>query len=237
MVKSEHKRQQKLARKQAKDRKRHQQEIIKRQQMSSLGGQMTLSAGGKLLFCGVGDMSEGLCYVGLARLAPNGSWACSLFLVDRYCLGVKNVAAGFWDENMRKRAFGNLEPVAPDVARGLVESSIEFAARAGIKPYGDYAKVAPLWGDIQRGSIEGQYELGKDGKHFYIAGPFDDAARQRAIVSLLQSNLGTGNFHYVVGGPRSSESLEQGYPFDEFDDGEDQDVLENVEYLRIDKVD
>ncbi len=237
MVKSEHKRQQKLARKQAKDRKRHQQEVIKRHQLASLAGQMTLSARGKILFCGMGDMSTGLGPVGLARLAPNGSWTCSLMLVDRYCLGVKNAFGGFWDEESRKRAFGPLKPVAPEVARGLVESSIEFAARAGIKPHADYAKVAPLWGDIPRGSIEGLYEMGQDGKHHYISGPWDDIGRQRTILSLLESHLGAGNYYYTVGGPPSIEFSEQGRFFDELDEGEDPDVLENVEYLRIDKVD
>lgn len=201
MVKSEQKRQQKLARKHAKDRKRHQEETRKRQQLASLQGQMMSACQGKIELCCISNQLDGgLGYVLLARRAGPGQLAYFMVLVDTYCLGVKQALGGIVaDSTVRKQAEqSGMESIEPSVARGLVESAIEFASQAGLKPHADYEKVFALWGDIPRGSIEGHYQMGHDGKHLYMPGPFEDSARQMAILATMNRHLGEGEARFTV---------------------------------------
>lgn len=201
MVKSEHKRQQKLARKQAKDRKRHLLEAQKRQQLSSLQGQMIQCAGGKIEYCGLNPIIEkGLGYVGLARRAPDGQLAFAAILVDIYCMGVKQALGNLLSVSKVRGHIENLglQPIAPGLARGLVESAIEYAQIVGLKPHPDYDKVAPLWGDIPRESIEGHFELGFQGEHLFIPGPMEDKARQFAILATMNEHLGEGRARFSI---------------------------------------
>lgn len=195
MVKSDQKRQQKLARKQAKDRKRRAELVHNRQLTSSVHGRMLQASTGEIVFCGVNQQikSQGMGAVVLVRRCSNGLLAYSCMTVDTYCLGVKDAFGGVCSlDNIRNLIDKcRVEPVAPELARGLVQAAIEFARTAGFEPHPDYRNVAPLWGEIEPAGIEGHYEMGLNGKHVYFQGPFDDVSKQMRIMQTLEAHFGS----------------------------------------------
>lgn len=195
MVKSDQKRQQKLARKQAKDRKRRAEVMQNRHLTSSVHGQMLQASTGEIVFCGVASYvkNRGLGSVILVRRCSNGSLAYFCVMLDTYCLGVKDAFGGESSVDKIRLMIEKTcaEPVAPELARGLVDAAIEFARTAGFEPHPDYRNVIPLWGEIEPASIEGHYELGRNGKHLYIQGPFDDVGKQLRIMKTLEAHFGS----------------------------------------------
>ncbi|MCM2374861.1 hypothetical protein [Aporhodopirellula aestuarii] len=226
MAKSEQQRQKKLARKKAKDRQKKQQIARQKQQLASLTGKMSAASNGRILHCMVGEFDQGMGSVVLARQAPSGLAAIAIFLLDTYCLGVKDIIAtcrnpSEWGEVLQGMADRQgLKAVRPGIARGLVEATAEYAESLGLSPHPDYPKAQLLWGDVEAESVAGLYEFGRNGKPCYVAGPHDDAATQSLILGKLDKNLGRGNYNFVLGGPADGFSL-LGSTFGEEDWGDD----------------
>lgn len=72
---------------------------------------------------------------------------------------------------------------------------IEYAAQFGFAPEKDFALSQYLL--APRGELEEPYHItfGKDGKPFFIAGPYDNTA---LIVKQLEKTAGPGNFDYLI---------------------------------------
>ncbi len=231
MSKMEQQRQRKLAKKQAKDRAKHKMIARKQNELSSLAGKMNASSRGKIIFCGISESIEadGIGYVVLAREGVGGLIAVVCYLVDMGCLGVKDIAANFQYPSDARERLEELQErgvvaESPEKALGLVQAAVAYAQSLGFEPYADYRKVTPLWGDTVPGSVEGVYEFGREGKPFYFVGPFDDSAKQRFILQVLEQRCGVGGYHFTVtsdafaGSGFHTDSL----PMD-FDDDEDGD--------------
>ena len=139
----------------------------------------------------------------LARQQPDGNICFGTYLVDNYCLGLKNTFAnaGFsrtrYEKEVRdpmSRRSTMVECTA-ELAHQMIYGSIEYAAQFGFTPQKDFALsqyvLAP------RGELEEPYHLtfGKDGKPFFVAGPYDNAA---LILRQLEKNPGPGNFTYFA---------------------------------------
>ena len=199
------KRQKKLERRTAKRQdKKHK---IVRAQSAGLADRMTAAAKYPVLQAWVQDVyyTEGIGSVLLSRELPDGSVAVAVFLVDRYCLGVKNALADVFTRlRLRKQvraanagAVSSQQRVAGAGAQ-LVESAVAYAGNLGFAPHPDYHKAKLLFGTIDANECTEEFELGKDGKPFYVAGPNDSLQRSRQIISILNSKLGPGGFDYLV---------------------------------------
>lgn len=123
------------------------------------------------------------------------------YLVDVYCLGVKN-ALGPKVMNDRDLPafcdmfFGGFEhagaPIeAPlELARHLVWGGIDYARELGFEPHPDFPAAAGHLGPWEETSA---ITFGKDGEPFYIQGPHDDPNR---VMRTLNRSVGGGNFHF-----------------------------------------
>jgi hypothetical protein len=151
---------------------------------------------------GSGSGESGLVGVLVARDTGSTVLACG-FLVDVFCLGVKNTNG---PKTMDRRklpefswtffsAWSNRPPVpAPlELARHIVFGAADYARSLGFEPYADFAKGAALLGDWEAGSSD--VTFGQDGKPFYINGPRDDTY---GIMAKLRRAAGDGNFDYLV---------------------------------------
>src|SRR5690242_20277717 len=126
------KRQKKQERKAAKRKSKHQE--LARAQHTGLAERLTAAAKYPVLHSWVTDdlWTQGMGYVCLSRTLPNGSVAFALFLIDRYCLGVKNVLADVagrftYDSKMRQTLSRfTAEDVSPACARKIVEGAAEY---------------------------------------------------------------------------------------------------------------
>jgi len=145
----------------------------------------------------------GIGQVVVTRFKASGASETGVFLVDVYCLGVKN---GFFVksepgeyETLLQRMFAESEPVplgAP-CARKLVESSVAYAAKLGIPPHRDYKKACRVLGGINARDCETEFVFGKDGKPFYMQGPNDSPAFVRKVLFNLENRCGEGNYHFT----------------------------------------
>ncbi|MDQ3153485.1 MAG: helix-turn-helix domain-containing protein, partial [Actinomycetota bacterium] len=152
--------------------------------------------------------AEGLTGVIVARRArPQRVSVCG-YLVDTYCLGVKN-ALGPETMNDRdlpafRRGFfaafeGAGEPLAAplEMARHLVWGAVDHARQLGFEPHRDFDPAAGhLGGPWQDTSA---ITFGRDGVPFYISGPHDNP---NAVLRTLTRSVGEDGFDFLaaVGG-------------------------------------
>jgi hypothetical protein len=151
---------------------------------------------------GAGETEEsGLVLVVVARERGSSVRVCE-FLVDTWCLGVKN-ALGPKPVERRKlpsfcadafRSYPGVPVAVPLVlAQRIVFGAIGYARGLGFEPHADFAKAVGHLGEWD-GVCD--LEFGRDGMPMYIEGPHDDTWR---IMRTLRQNVGDGNFHYLVG--------------------------------------
>lgn len=152
----------------------------------------------------------GIGYVILGRTMSPAEVATGVFLVDMYCLGIKNAYyTEATHEQMREMIDkmsdeGNsLVDIAPECARKIVDGAIAYAKEFGFTPHADYPPAGALFGDIDAGACPTEYEFGKDGKPLYVSGPNDTPAFIRKVIRTLTAKVGEGNFDFMVevGGP------------------------------------
>ena len=126
------------------------------------------------------DGGGGLVTVMVARPDPRTRSRVCVYLVDTFCLGVKNVigpdvVSTRRLDKLRHTVFaGYDEPgvSAPlELAQHLVFGAVEFARGLGFEPHRDFATVADHLG-MWSGSCPIQF--GYNGSPFYIQGPYDD---------------------------------------------------------------
>ncbi|MFT5083326.1 MAG: hypothetical protein ACI9Y1_001368 [Lentisphaeria bacterium] len=151
----------------------------------------------------------GIGYVIVTRKTPDGSIAVSAFVVDVYCMGVKNalfkVAGEHEYENTLKPRLTErsgeeiFEHVHPSCARKLVEGAVHYAKELGIAPHQDYKNAKGIFGSVDAGSCAEKYVYGgNNGKPYYIRGPNESVVEAKRIVSQLKMKCGDGNFEYLL---------------------------------------
>jgi hypothetical protein len=125
---------------------------------------------------------------------------CS-YLVDTWCLGVKNAMG---PKRMGSREFEALRrhcyapwrshgiSIPLELAQHLVLGAVEFARRLGFEAHPDFRRARPALGGWEGPSA---ITFGMDGKPHYINGPYEDPQR---VLATLDRTVGRGGFHYTV---------------------------------------
>jgi len=145
---------------------------------------------------------QGIGEVLITRSLPDGRLATGIFLVDIYCLGVKNAFITIRTLSEIRERFMDAQPmveVSPSYARKLIEQSVEYARHLGFEPHEDYDDAQVVFGDIDPAACEDTFVFGKDGKPFFINGPYISPQRSEIIIKKLKDKLGPDGFHYLVG--------------------------------------
>lgn len=191
---------------------------------------MTVAAQAPLHECLMGqDMFEtGMGTVLVSRTMSNGFMGVSCFLLDVFCLGIKNayfVVESRAEYQWRREQIGSHErlvAIAPEYARKLVEDTEAYARDLGFAPHPDFQLAQRLLADIDATACHTGFPFGKDGKPFYIVGPHDTPQRMHNILETLTRRCGPQGFHYLV---LADDPLE-------FETAEDDTVIE-AEYHRL----
>jgi hypothetical protein len=141
----------------------------------------------------------------LSRFRSGGRVESGVFLLDVFCLGVKNAMFAQLDvteyENEllgRYSAPDPLESIEPSCARKLVEDAVRYAAGLGFGPHPDYKKGCRVFGGIDPGACTRQFVFGHEGKPHYVQGPNDSRQRVARILNALEARCGEGNFFYTI---------------------------------------
>jgi hypothetical protein len=149
----------------------------------------------------------GLGNVIISRKAPKGNIAVSTFVVDIFCLGVKNalfrVLSEFDYDTLKTSLMAShedqaLESIHPACARKLLEGAVAYAEELGFSCHPDYVNAKGIFGDIDPSSCPVKYTYGKDGKPFYIRGPNETMAEAQRIINQLYQRCGEGGFDYLM---------------------------------------
>jgi hypothetical protein len=147
---------------------------------------------------------KGLGPIVISRDLPSGEIAMGVFLVDSYCLGIKNTFLTicslfkYYEGIEQMRESSGLEPATASYARKMVEAAVEYAHDLGFKPQRDYRDAKIILGDIIADESLKEFTFGKDGKPFYISGPNDSHQRINHILTTLEINCGKDGFVYMV---------------------------------------
>ena len=145
---------------------------------------------------------KGLAHILLARRQPNNKLILGVYLVDIFCLGLKNAFsnANMSMEEYQKLKLSLLEETAissysPGKACRIVIGAIEYAKKIGFKPYKDFNLSKYILEGLADTDHDFQLKFGREGKPFFIAGPDDNV---EAILETLRKNVGEGNFHFIA---------------------------------------
>lgn len=145
---------------------------------------------------------SGLAVVVVARRQPNGNIAFGCYLVDYYCLGIKDAYCNadippgiFHRQYLPKMLSGSPVEISPALAHELIYGSIEYAARFGFRPHRDFDLARHILDTPETHPRSGTVEFGKNGKPFYISGPYDNPD---PIIRQLIRTAGEGNFNFLI---------------------------------------
>ncbi len=137
--------------------------------------------------------AEGIGNLVIARRMPDGRLAVADFLVDTFCLGVKDAfcevmsAVGYQALLAEVNRVGRMKPVAPERFARLVLDAVEYARRIGFFPHPDFNAARHLLAGIDASEWAETFEFGKDGKPFYVQGPNDSNAKAMAIAARVRA--------------------------------------------------
>jgi hypothetical protein len=146
---------------------------------------------------------NGMGPVAISRRMANGDIAFGVFLLDVYCLGVKNCLFNIkseyeYDDFFRQyEGMYDLEKIHQTCAKKIIEGAVEYSNSLGFKPHKDYKRDKLIIGDSDTSLCPSSYEYGMDGKPCYIPGPDDSPSRQRSIMNQLNKVLGSDKFNFI----------------------------------------
>ena len=138
----------------------------------------------------------------LARGATPHRLALSSFLIDVFCLGIKDVMFESVDSEFFSMYLDATDAGSPMVAvdpsdsRRLLRDLAVWSRSIGFAPHRDFAAVERIFGDVN--ASEAAFQFGRDGKPVYIPGPNDTAALIRRRIAQLQKCLGNEGFGFEV---------------------------------------
>lgn len=181
--------------------------------------------------------TQGMGNLVVARQLPDGRVVLVAFLIDLYCLGVKDVMYRAcpkeeYELDFVKKTYKDQPAriLTPEEAKKLVEGAAAFAAKFGIRPHEDYAKAKAVFDGVDSSACDTPFHFGKDGKPFYISGPNDGFDFQNRVRGLLERNAGPGNYDFLMKADllefdsmeNLEDALEEGEwdTEEEFEDGE-----------------
>jgi len=149
---------------------------------------------------------KGLANILISRHQPDGNIVFGTYLVDLFCLGLKdtfcnvNFTLSRYEKELKTRIYQDEKPIDCQIslAHHIIYGAIKYASKLDFKPQKDFK--------MSKYILEGQNEIkesvsiefGKDGKPFFISGPNDDV---ELIIKKLERNVGKGNFGFIKGEP------------------------------------
>jgi hypothetical protein len=149
------------------------------------------------------DLFEiGLGEVIVCRFKNDGRVEAGIFLLDLYCLGVKNAFHKIFAteeeflEQLRIHGLENAPARAGAWGRKLVEGAVEYAKSLGISPHPDYKKGARVFGGIDASECEEEFAYGHNGRPLFVQGPDDDPETCERILTTLRLRVGEDGFDY-----------------------------------------
>jgi hypothetical protein len=177
------------------------------------------------------NVNQGLYRILVSRKRLNGDVLFGIFLVDTYCLGVKNTIINLvpedkYREMLSQYDLGQLEPMDLNHAQNIIYGAVEYAEDLGFQPHKSFNIAEYILDPVESIEYE-EIEFGQEGKPMYFAGPHDNAKK---IYNQLVNSVGEGNFYYIM----EESMFDDEYVYeddedDDFDNEDDYDEYDEIE--------
>jgi len=142
----------------------------------------------------------------ITKVTPQGEIAVCSFIVDVYCLGVKQVLFKtlslpeyeniFKPSIMQSHGGYTFQKIKPACAKKLIEGAVAYANKLGLATHKDYPALNTIFGEEKLGRCWTRYRYGKDKMPYYVKGPNESSAESKKIIQTLEQSCGLGNFHF-----------------------------------------
>ena len=151
--------------------------------------------------------STGIGTVVVTRRGVDNSIVVTAFVVDVYCLGVKDALFHLMSLNDYENEFraqviasheGDFESIHPTCVKKIITGAVQYAKDLGFSPHPDYLKYRGILAGIDSNACPEKYDFGKDGKPFYMSGPHESATQSTKIIKTLEKKCGSGNYNHLV---------------------------------------
>ena len=139
-------------------------------------------------------------HITIVRRHPNDKFTVGLFLVDIFCLGVKDSFCRVrldkfdYEELMERMKNERPKEISYEEAHNWIYGAIAFAEEAGIAPDKSFNLSQYMLEEDTEDIPLIEYEFGKDGKHYLMA---MNKLELSKYLPTLRKNLGD-NFHFAV---------------------------------------
>ena len=147
--------------------------------------------------------TQGIGQLVITRRMPDGRLAMGNFLVDVFCLGVKdaywNIISEWEFDKMKRKldGMGWMIPVPPEHFAKLVLGAVEYARSFGLPPHPDFGHARLLLAGIDPALCADTFIFGKDGKPLFINGPHDSPQK----IEIILQKIGQAGGDYVLVAP------------------------------------
>ncbi len=153
-------------------------------------------------FINNGWQDEGLAQIVVTRNRNDGNLVIGAYLVDTYCLGVKDafcnndITPERLEQTLDKiyQTQGMAE-ISYEEAHNIIYGAIAFAEDAGITPIKDFALAKYVLEEDTEDVPLIEYEFGKDGKYLLICG--ENYSRDKMFIEPLKKRLGD-KFNFIA---------------------------------------
>lgn len=151
-----------------------------------------------------GLFETGLGSVWISKKQPNGKLSAAVFLLDVFCLGIKN--AMLW-KNISKREYEMMQmmnvaesmmPIEACCLKKLVQETVAYAQNLGFRPHKDFAAAYALLDDIDTNGCKARFVFGRDGNPFYVPGPDETPKKSERILKTLREHCGEDGFDFIT---------------------------------------
>ncbi len=148
---------------------------------------------------------HGIASLVVIRHRADGSADFGVFMLDLYCLGVKDAMAefGLSKNDMRTMLEERLPPAytlpfAPECARKLIDGAVAYAESLGFAPHRDFRKARKIISGIDASACERTFTYGREGRPCYMQGPDDSEERVDRVLGMLEARFGADGFDFVA---------------------------------------
>jgi hypothetical protein len=154
-----------------------------------------------------GWQDAGITPVIVAREEEPGKIMFGVYMVDLYCLGIKDVftrtdySLNRFERELPKLCSGAPQQCSVELGHEVIYGGLEYAKKLGFQPHPDYHKqMADLMLDPPDAHPRVDHvAFGKDGQPFYVTGPYDDQRKISFVIKTLTRTCGAGNFDVLAG--------------------------------------
>ena len=171
----------------------------------------------------------GMAHIVVTRVRQSGNLVMASFLVDTFCLGVKdagyheNITSSDFEEYLNNYRDGmGLEEISYNEAHNIIYGAMAFAEDGGIYPVKEFDPAGYILEEDTDDIPLIEYDFGKNGKHFLVVNP---DRKEMPYYHILKKKLGD-DFEYVM--PYGDET--------EDNDSEDDDLESLLSRITVNDV-